>query len=46
VRSHVGSPDEALDVTQASFVAAFAALNRYDATLPGLDVADRHQQMP
>src|SRR3546814_15508223 len=26
--------DEALDVTQASFVAAFAALNRYDVTRP------------
>jgi len=34
VRSHVGSMDEALDVTQASFVAAFAALNRYDVTRP------------
>jgi hypothetical protein len=34
VRSHVGSPDEALDVTQASFVAAFSALNRYDGTRP------------
>ncbi|MFP5435922.1 MAG: RNA polymerase sigma factor, partial [Alphaproteobacteria bacterium] len=34
VRSHVGSPDEALDVTQASFVAAFSALSRYDGTRP------------
>ncbi|ATE67815.1 MULTISPECIES: RNA polymerase sigma factor [Sphingomonadaceae] len=34
VRSHVGNRDEALDVTQASFVAAFAALNRYDAARP------------
>src|SRR3546814_1693621 len=30
----VGSIDEALDVTQASFVAAFAALCRYDVTRP------------
>lgn len=30
VRSHVGDADEALDVTQNSFVAAFAALARYD----------------
>lgn len=30
VRSHIGDPDEALDVTQASFVAAFSALGRYD----------------
>ncbi|CAH0498931.1 MAG: RNA polymerase sigma factor [Blastomonas fulva] len=34
VRSHIGDGEEALDVTQASFVAAFAALNRYDATRP------------
>ena len=34
VRSPGGSMDEALDVTQASFVAAFAALNRYDVTRP------------
>ena len=30
VRSHVGDADEALDVTQQSFVAAFAALGRFD----------------
>ena len=34
VRSHIGDGEEALDVTQASFVAAFAALNRYDAARP------------
>lgn len=31
VRSHIGDAEEAVDVTQASFVAAFAALDRYDA---------------
>lgn len=30
VRSHIGDADEALDVTQQSFVAAFSALKRYD----------------
>jgi RNA polymerase sigma-70 factor (ECF subfamily) len=30
VRSHIGDADEAVDVVQASFVAAFAALDRYD----------------
>jgi RNA polymerase sigma-70 factor (ECF subfamily) len=34
VRSHVGNGEEALDVTQQSFVAAFAALKRYDAARP------------
>lgn len=34
VRSHIGDTDEAVDVTQASFVAAFAALKRYDAERP------------
>lgn len=34
VRSHVGDADEALDVTQQSFVAAFTALKRYDGTRP------------
>ena len=34
VRSHVGDGDEALDVTQQSFVAAFAALARYDRERP------------
>lgn len=33
-RSHVGDADEALDITQESFVAAFAALSRYDDTRP------------
>lgn len=30
VRSHTGEPHEALDVTQAVFVAAFTALKRFD----------------
>jgi RNA polymerase sigma-70 factor (ECF subfamily) len=30
VRSHIGDTDEAVDVTQASFIAAFSALKRYD----------------
>lgn len=30
VRGHVGDGDEALDVTQETFIAAFAALARYD----------------
>ncbi|MEO6361469.1 MAG: RNA polymerase sigma factor [Sphingomicrobium sp.] len=34
VRSHVGDADEALDVTQQSFVAAFTALKRYDSSRP------------
>lgn len=34
VRSHVGDADEALDITQESFVAAFAALARYDGVRP------------
>lgn len=34
VRSHVGDSDEALDITQESFVAAFAALARYDGSRP------------
>ena len=34
VRSHVGDADEALDVTQQAFIAAFAALKRYDAGRP------------
>lgn len=34
VRGHVGDGDEALDLTQESFVAAFAALARYDAARP------------
>jgi len=33
-RGHVGDPDEALDITQETFVAAFAALARYDPTRP------------
>jgi RNA polymerase sigma factor (sigma-70 family) len=33
-RSHVGDADEALDITQETFVAAFAALDRYDAARP------------
>lgn len=34
VRNHIGDADEAIDVTQDSFIAAFAALNRYDGTRP------------
>ncbi|MGE4304978.1 RNA polymerase, sigma-24 subunit, RpoE [Sphingobium faniae] len=34
VSSHVGDIDEAVDIVQASFVAAFAALNRYDSRRP------------
>ncbi len=34
VRGHVGDGDEALDLTQESFVAAFAALARYDGVRP------------
>lgn len=33
-RGHVGDPDEALDITQETFVAAFAALARYDGARP------------
>ena len=33
-RGHVGDADEALDITQESFVAAFTALARYDGTRP------------
>ena len=33
-RGHLGDEDEALDVTQESFVAAFAALHRYDPARP------------
>lgn len=31
-RGHVGDPDEALDITQETFIAAFTALPRYDRT--------------
>jgi RNA polymerase sigma-70 factor (ECF subfamily) len=33
-RGHVGDADEALDITQETFVAAFAALARYDDARP------------
>ena len=33
-RHHCGDDDAALDVTQASFIAAFAALGRYDPARP------------
>jgi RNA polymerase sigma-70 factor (ECF subfamily) len=33
-RHHCGDDDAALDITQQSFIAAFAALRRYDATRP------------
>ncbi|WP_244624484.1 RNA polymerase sigma factor [Sphingomonas sp. So64.6b] len=34
VRGQIGNADEALDVTQNSFIAAFAALARYDRARP------------
>ena len=34
VRSAIGDADEALDVTQEALIAAFGALDRYDATRP------------
>jgi RNA polymerase sigma factor (sigma-70 family) len=34
VRAHVGDADEALDVTQEAFIAAFGALARYDPARP------------
>ena len=34
VRSHVGDADEALDVVQETFVAAFASIGRYDPSRP------------
>ena len=34
IRGHVGDADEALDVTQEAFLAAYSALRRYDATQP------------
>ena len=34
VRSHVGDADEALDVVQEAFVAAFASIGRYDGSRP------------
>ncbi|KRA81245.1 RNA polymerase sigma factor [Altererythrobacter sp. Root672] len=34
VRATTNNPDEALDITQEAFVAAFAALNRYDRDRP------------
>lgn len=34
VRAHVGDAEEALDVTQEAFVAAFSALGRYDPARP------------
>ena len=34
VRGHVGDADEAVDVTQQAFIAAFAALDRYDRGRP------------
>jgi RNA polymerase sigma factor CnrH len=33
-RSHLGGEDEALDVTQECFIAAFAALHRFDPARP------------
>ncbi|MGQ2931016.1 MAG: RNA polymerase sigma factor [Sphingopyxis sp.] len=34
IRGHVGDADEAMDLTQESFVAGFAALSRYDRERP------------
>lgn len=34
IRAHIGDPDEAMDLTQETFVAGFAALGRYDADRP------------
>ncbi|MFC3098362.1 RNA polymerase sigma factor [Alteraurantiacibacter palmitatis] len=34
VRGHIGDADEAVDVTQLAFIAAFAALDRYDRVRP------------
>lgn len=34
VRTHLGDSDEAVDVTQVTFIAAFAALRRYDPDRP------------
>lgn len=34
VRSHTGDAEEAIDVTQESFVAAFLALRRFDSSRP------------
>jgi RNA polymerase sigma-70 factor (ECF subfamily) len=34
VRSHIGDADEALDVVQEAFVAAFASIERYDGSRP------------
>jgi RNA polymerase sigma factor (sigma-70 family) len=36
VRGQIGDADAALDVTQACFISAFAALDRYDAARPFL----------
>ncbi|WP_137752754.1 RNA polymerase sigma factor [Sphingopyxis sp. L1A2A] len=34
IRNNIGDPDEAMDLTQESFVAGFGALGRYDADRP------------
>lgn len=34
IRHHVGDADEAMDLSQESFVAAFAAIDRYDGDRP------------
>ncbi|WP_447952724.1 RNA polymerase sigma factor [Sphingopyxis chilensis] len=34
IRSNIGDPDEAMDLTQETFVAGFAALGRYDPDRP------------
>ena len=34
IRNNIGDPEEAMDLTQETFVAGFAALGRYDADRP------------
>lgn len=34
IRNNIGDPDEAMDLTQETFVAGFAALSRYDTDRP------------
>jgi len=34
IRNNIGDPDEAMDLTQETFVAGFAAISRYDADRP------------
>ena len=34
IRHHIGDADEAMDLSQEAFVAAFAAIDRYDGDRP------------